>query len=93
MDIQDLKNSLQNIENRYKIEKIRTIKTYCDANNPYKVGDTFTDYNCTIRIENIRYYCSETNPCCIYEGVILRKDGTPRKDGKKESCFQSNERK
>lgn len=93
MNMQDLKNSLQYIENLCKTEKVQTIKAYCDANNPYKIGDTFTDHRCTIRIEKIQYHCSEANPCCIYEGVILRKDGTPRKDGKKESCFQSNERK
>ena len=80
------KITLIKLETDKKIECVR--REFVDANNPYKIGDIVTDHKCTIRIEKIRYYLTE-KPCAFYSGVILNKDGSPRKDGKTETVYQS----
>lgn len=69
--------------------KRELIKKYCDANNPYKIGDKFTDHIGTILIESISYYWS-TEPCCVYFGLELKKDGTPKNNRNKRKAWQSN---
>lgn len=68
-------------------------KKYCDANNPYKVGDVFTDHIGSIIIERIEYHTSlGSYYCCVYYGTILNKDGTPtKKKGNKRFAYQSND--
>jgi hypothetical protein len=74
-------------------ERNDLIKQYCDANNPYKVGDIFTDHIGSIKIEKIKY--SEGGfgvmPQCFYFGTELKKDGTPKKSGDKRQAWQSND--
>ena len=74
-----------------KIESV--IIHFCKSNNPYSIGDTFTDHIGTIRIESIQYSggSSTSSPCCVYFGSELKKDGTPRKDGSKRKAWQSND--
>jgi hypothetical protein len=66
------------------------MRDYCNANNPYKVGDKFTDHIGSIIIERMNYSYG-SNPCCIYFGLDLKKDGTPTKKGTKRNAWQSNE--
>ena len=73
----------------YEQRKKDLIKSYCIANNPYKIGDVFTDHFGSIKIEEIRY--SINSRCCVYYGIELKKDGTPKKSGAKSTAWQSNE--
>jgi len=52
---------------------------------------THTDPACRIQVNEIsvsRYFSKF--PTCIYTGPVLRKDNTPRKDGRRDSVRQSN---
>jgi len=92
MTLNELDNKIIVLRNQFDND-VRLLKaSYCNSNNPYKVGDIFTDHIGSIIIENIKSYFSD-NPCCVYYGVELKKDGTPRKDGSKRQAWQSNEKK
>ena len=73
----------------YEQQKKELIKAYCIANNPYKVGDVFTDKIGSIKIEQIKY--SILSMCCVYFGPELKKDGTPKKNGAMRCAYQDNE--
>lgn len=85
----ELEKELNIIDLEYNLEKKKAINKYCDANNPYKVGDIFTDHIGSIKIEKIMYDYS-LSLCCVYFGSELKKDGTPRKDGNKRNAWQTN---
>jgi hypothetical protein len=73
----------------YEQQKKELIKSYCIANNPYKVGDVFTDAYGSIKIEQVTY--SIHSMCCVYYGVPLKKDLTPKLSSPHRSAYQDNE--
>jgi hypothetical protein len=73
----------------YEQSKKELIKAYCIANNPYKVGDVFTDKIGSIKIGKITY--SLTSRCMVYFGPELKKNGTPKKSGAVRCAYQTNE--
>jgi hypothetical protein len=73
----------------YEQSQKELIKRYCIANNPYKVGDVFTDHMGSINIEKITY--SVYSRCCVYFGTELKKNGTPKKSGAVRCAWQFNE--
>jgi hypothetical protein len=77
----------------YEQQKKELIKAYCIANNPYKVGDVFTDRIGSIKIQVIKYSAGGIvgGPCCVYFGPELKKDGTPKKNGAVRCAYQINE--
>lgn len=91
MDKQRLLIELVAIEKEYESAKKCIIRQYCNTNNPYKVGDIFTDHIGSVKIESIGYYYHKNEPCCIYIGPELKKNGEPRKDGSIRQAWQSNE--
>lgn len=91
MTEEQLKTALAEIEHAYKVEKNRVIIKFCNANNPYKVGDVFTDYIGSIKIEKIGYSTSLGKNCCTYTGVVLKKDGTINAKGEVRTAWQSND--
>lgn len=90
MNKETLRQKITQLQQEFELKKKEVLRQYCDANNPYKVGDKFTDQIGTIIVEKIRYFYSN-EPCCIYFGVELKKDGTMRKDNKKRQAWQSND--
>ena len=86
----ELENKLAELLMIYESSKRMAMKEFAMSNNPYKVGDRFTDHIGTIVIESIGTYLSE-KPCCTYFGTTLKRDGKPRKDGVKRQAYQSNE--
>ena len=79
------------IEDSYLKAKKEAIVEYCDANNPYKIGDVFTDHMGSILIEEIKYTNFNNihrTPSCIYHGVQLNKNGTVSKLGNKRDAYQ-----
>lgn len=86
----ELEFELRSIENLATKKKNAAIKAYCIANNPYKVGDTFTDHMGSVRVEKI--YISLYDRCCAYYGVMLNKDGSANKRGAKRKAYQFNQK-
>jgi hypothetical protein len=86
-----LKQSIAQLESELESKKTALIVEYCKANNPYKIGDEFTDYSGTIIIDKIKYSIalSANGPCCVYYGQPIRKNGSPRKSIRK--AWQHNE--
>jgi hypothetical protein len=96
MELQQLNNKLKNLEKEYELKRRAMVKEYCDANNPYKVGDKFTDHIGSIIIETINYsqsISSNQEPACVYYGPELKKDGTPKVNGTKRKAYQINDSK
>jgi hypothetical protein len=92
MNKNELDLRLKTIQNECDQQKIAAIKEFCDANNPYKPGDTFTDHIGTIIIEKITYgntFGYDSYPCCIYDGTVITKKGV--KTTKKRTAWQCNE--
>jgi hypothetical protein len=78
----------------HKKELIDLAKEYALANNPYKVGDLFTDHMGVIRVEKISvHFSSYGMPSCIYYGVIINKNGLYNKRGEKRNAYQTNDEK
>ena len=65
---------------------------YATIHNPYKVGDIVKDHVGSVKIEKISFTIQYgTNiPYCIYFGLELKKDLTPRKGLSKRSVHQIN---
>lgn len=92
MNKQELEHKLKELQKECDLKQKEVMKQFCDANNPYKVGDKFTDHIGTIIIEKIRYsYTVTGTPSCIYFGTELKKDGTPKKNNDKRNAWQSND--
>ena len=82
---------IKNLSEEFNLKKKQAIEDFCIANNPYKIGDVFTDQIGSIIIEKIQYAYSLTEtPCCVYFGTELKKDGTPKKNNTKRNAWQSN---
>jgi hypothetical protein len=94
MTAEELQAALKEAEQKYELERIGLFKKFCEAKNPYKIGDVFTDHIGSIRIQKFRYSISNypvENSCMIYEGIELKKDGTPKKNNPIRRAWQSNE--
>jgi hypothetical protein len=95
MKYEELKQRIKEINKEVELKVNKEIKAYCNANNPYKVGDIFTDHIGSIIVEKIGYVSNldRYKPYCIYCGIELKKDGTPKKGDKKRVAHQINENK
>jgi hypothetical protein len=54
MEKQELENKLKELKREHELKQQGLMKQFCDAHNPYKVGDMFTDHIGTILIEKIK---------------------------------------
>jgi hypothetical protein len=93
MTKETLDNQLAQLLADYEQSRKELIKRYCIANNPYTVGDVFTDHLGSIKIEQIKYSAGSTisGPKCVYFGPELKKNGTPKLSGAKRFAYQTNE--
>lgn len=93
MKKEELEIELKKLELDYENRKRQLLKEFCDKNNPYKIGDIFTDHIGSIKIERIKYSLSlyRGNPCCVYCGIELKKDLTPKKIQTIREAWQSND--
>ena len=92
MSEQELNQSIIELSKSFEAGKRLLIRQYCDSNNPYKIGDVFTDHIGSVLIEKIEYWYSDP-ACCSYFGTELKKDGTPKKNGEKRTAYQCNDLK
>lgn len=91
MQYEDYQQKVKNLEKDFEQKKNELIKDYVNSNNPYKLGDKVTDSLGTIQIEKIKYGYStiDKRPCAVYMGIELKKDGTPKKQNRRE-VWQTN---
>lgn len=92
MTFEDYKDKLNELRSEFSIKEDELMKEYVKSNDPYNIGDNFTDHIGTILIEK-KYYGTpglSNKPCVVYYGAELKKDGTPKKNGKKRKAWQSN---
>lgn len=88
MNKEDLKVQLLKIDKWCSNKKAELLTAYCDEHNPYKIGDIVYYSGGSIRIQRISYYLNTTDPCCIYRGIVLKKDGTPKKGNPVGEVYQ-----
>jgi hypothetical protein len=93
MTIDQYKEKVRELVIEFKNNKKQLAKEFALANNPYKVGDIFTDHIGSVKVEKISVYLSLDIPSCVYEGLVVKSDGTPAKKLGKRSAFQVNEKK
>jgi len=95
MTYDELKSELTDIHKEFEKKIEKTKVKYALTNNPYVVGDIFTDHVGSIIVEKIKPYMTaawiQKPPCCVYFGTILNKDMTPNKRGDKREAIQLND--
>ncbi|RZM21306.1 MAG: hypothetical protein EOO88_33695 [Pedobacter sp.] len=91
MTYQEYNQRLSQLEERFQIEKDALVVECALANNPYQVGDVFTDYNGSIRIESIRPYRAHQLPTCAFYGLVLTNDESPDKTQTRREAYQIND--
>ncbi len=91
MKEQEYKDGLKQLEKEYAENKKQLAIKYAMSNNPFNIGDIFTDYIGSIRIDKIGTYIGGGLPECMYHGVELKKDGTPTKKALRRTGYQSNQ--
>lgn len=77
---EDFVNSLKELEQKYRKDKEDINRIFATKNNPYKIGDIVTDHIGTLLIEKIQFKPSYNAnlPQCVFKGLELKKDGTPK---------------
>jgi hypothetical protein len=94
MTAEEYKKEYQRLEDLHTQSLKELALNYAKENNPYKVGDIFTDHMGSIIIETIKAVnpnIIHRLPSCSYFGLELKKDGTPRKDKSKRTAYQTND--
>jgi len=93
MNYEQYQERLREVRRESEIKQRELLIEYALANNNYKIGDVFTDHIGSVLIEKIKTHggASYDKPCCVYFGLELKKDGTPRKDLSKRDAYQSND--
>lgn len=94
MKFEDYLEKQKNLLKKYREEVKELAREYASAHNSIQKGDIITDHIGSIRVENISVEYSALDiayvPKCIYEGLEVKKDGTPFKKGTKRTVWQSN---
>ena len=94
MDLKELRGELQVRENKYLDEKNELMRSYAEANRTAEIGDVVKEVcgiaSTLILVDHIGWntHTSTGEPINIYEGVLLKKDMTPRGDGERECIWQ-----
>jgi hypothetical protein len=95
MTKEELKKEVNEIDLKCEEEKREVRKKYALANNVVKIGDIVKDHSKLLKVESIKVHVSLDNPCCIYWGYVLNKDGWTYKKKKgaskiKDAIYQCN---
>lgn len=90
MTYEEYLRKLKELESEFEDKKVKLMKDFVIANNPYKIDDKVTDHVGSIIIKKIKYNTGFTRPCAVYTGLVLKKDGTPTKSKSYREVWQSN---
>jgi hypothetical protein len=79
------------LEADYEKKKRELDLAFAKRNNPVRIGDKVRSYSMYILVEKM-VLCKPLGspPCVKYFGTELKKDGTPKKSGKKDDITQIN---
>ena len=72
---------------------IKTIqREYAFSNQKHEIGDILKDVDFQIIVDEIKWstnrFSRDGLPCLVYIGRVLKKNGTPRKDGTIRKIFK-----
>lgn len=82
---------LSELEKSYDDSRRKVIREFALTNNPVQVGDIVIDHMKKILVQSISISLSYRDlPCCIYKGIELKVDNTPKKNNIQSSVYQSN---
>ena len=88
-DSKTYQDALKELNEKHKKEKDALIRAFALEQNPHKQGDVISDHRCTIRITKIWTLCEHDKPTCVYDGIELKKDLTPKhKKGNTEPIIE-----
>lgn len=92
MTTKEFDKEKEQIEVDYKNKKKELYYKYASSNNPYKIGDIIKDHYHIIKIKKIMYTILYNKPSCVYQGIPLHVDLTPKKKFVKndEIMYQRN---
>ena len=91
MTTKEYDEQLRALEADYEKKKRELDLTFAKRNNPVRIGDKVRFYSMYILVEKM-VLCKPLGsyPCVRYFGTELKKDGTPKKSGKKNDIAQIN---
>ena len=97
MNLEEYQEEVARLDHEYKEAKGRLKREYALTNNPVRIG-TIAEDDCGNKVMvkriSIAYtHWGEVPSECVYHGELLKKDGTPRKDGKADCVYQSRLKK
>lgn len=83
------------IEQDYKDELRKLYSQYAGESRVYKIGDIIKSEQTEeiILIESFSWYKNLAFPIPVYQGSLLRKDLTKRKDGQKSEIYGNDKTK
>lgn len=92
MTAEEYNQTIKDIEKTAEEAKKKVVIHYALSNNSVKEGDIVTDHKCTIRVDKVSVSRGRSYelPQCVYDGVILKKDGSDNVKGKRDTVYQSN---
>lgn len=92
MTREEYKSELDRLEQEFLANKRQLAIKCASDNNTVKVGDIVTDHIGSILVKNIKagFPSLENLPCCVYDGIELKKDKTLKKIPTKRSAWQCN---
>lgn len=90
--LENYQKEVKKIEDEKELKIRELMREFAIANNPYKKGDIITDHIGSIIMESFKIYRPSYNslPSCVYYGIELKKDGTPRVRQEKRPLYQIN---
>ena len=93
MTEQEYNQQLIKLKKDYEFNVNRLNEGFALSNNPYNEGCIFQDHIGKIKVESIDVVnlSGYALPSCVYEGVELKIDGTPRVKVTRRKAFQVNE--
>lgn len=93
MTKQEYREALHEINVKAENERRVLARAFATEHSPVNVGDYISDHCDTIRVESwvvVNGTYEYPLPCLVYRGMTCKKDGTPRKNPKRCSIYQSN---
>lgn len=90
MTLGEYKDKIKEIEDNATQSKTKLQIEYANFHNPYKKGDIVTDHIGSIIIEFWKISVYNKIPSCVYWGLELKKDKTPKKIPTRRDVWQEN---
>lgn len=91
MEKSELDKLLKDEDLRFKTAVSGHYRRYALSNSIANIGDIVRDHIGTIVVDNVSVSrCFNKYPECVYSGVLRKKNGDERKDGKRHDAWQSN---